>query len=152
VSVPESIMAEDELLAPNYTCAFEVDLQPTDTRTAEEWLRDMFEEARPALRRFILTGWVGVLRLRLGPRPAPNHVIGWQILSSTPEQIVIGVESPLVSAHQVLRIQNGKIVHVTIVRFERSGAGLIWGAAAPIHVRTIPHLMQQASARNPSLP
>jgi hypothetical protein len=147
VPVPEEILTEDDLSAPSYTCAFEIALQPTDTRTAEEWLRAMFEGARPALRSFILAGWVSALRLRLGPRPSAEHVIGWRIRSATPDEIVIGIEGPLVFAHQVLRIQEGKVVHVTIVHFERSGAGLIWGVAAPIHVRTIPHLMQQASAR-----
>ena len=146
VPVPEAILTDDDLKAPDYTCAFEVDQQPSDTRPAEEWLRAMFEEARPALRSFILTGWIGVLRLRLGPRPSPGHVLGWRIRSTTAGEIVIGVEGTLVSAHQVLRIGDGKVTHVTIVHFDRSLARVIWGMAAPIHVRTIPRLMRRASA------
>jgi hypothetical protein len=148
VDVPETVLARDSLSDPNYTCAFEIDEQPDDTRTAEQWLRAMLEGAGPALRSFIVTGWLGVLRLRLGPRPSNDHILGWKILSATPTKIVIGVEGSTLSAHQVVQCQDSKVVHVTIVHFDRSVAKAVWAVAAPIHVRTIPHFMNQARAKN----
>ena len=143
--VPQTILAADNLPSPAYTCAFELASPGAGVRSAEAWLRAMFEDAHPALRAFIVSGWIGALRLRLGPRPSPDHVIGWKILSTTHEEIVIGVESPLVSAHQVLQVSEGTVTHVTLVHFERSVAKVVWGVAAPIHVRTIPHLMRRAA-------
>jgi hypothetical protein len=112
------------------------------------WLRAMLEGAGPALRSFILTGWIGALRLRLGPRSSTDHILGWKILSATPTKIVIGVEGSMLSAHQVVQCQDAKVVHVTIVHFDRAGAQTAWAVAAPIHVRTIPHLMNRARPMN----
>jgi hypothetical protein len=148
VDVPDSVLAGDSLFDPSYTCAFEIDKDPEDRRTPEAWLRQMLEGAGAALRQFVLIGWVGPLRLRLGPRPSTDHILGWKILSAEPNKVVIGVEGSMLSAHQVVHIRDSKVVHVTIVHFDRPVAKALWAGAAPIHVRTIPHLMNQVRTRN----
>jgi hypothetical protein len=152
IDVPETVLAGDSLADPSYTCAFKILKELNDTRTAEEWLRAMLEEAGSALRAFLITGWIGALRLRLGPRPSTDHILGWKILSATPTKITIGVEGPMLSAHQVVHCRDSEVVHATIVHFDRSAAKVVWSVAAPIHVRTIPHLMKQARARNAPQP
>jgi hypothetical protein len=152
VDVPEHILTSDNLDEPNFTCAFEIDKEPSDTRTAEEWMRAMLEGAGFALRSFILSGWAGALRLRLGPRPSTAYILGWKILSTMAMKVTIGVEGSMLSAHQVVQCQDSKVVHVTIIHFNRSTAKAVWAIAAPIHVRTIPHLMTQARARNSPRP
>jgi hypothetical protein len=144
VDVPEAVLAMDTLPDPSYTCAFEIDAPPTDTRTAEEWLRAIMEDAPASLRWFILAGWVAGLRLRLGPRPSTDHVLGWKILSVTSTEIAIGVEGATLSAHQVVQVKDGRVLHATNVRYDRPAAPVIWALAAPIHVRMIPYLMEQA--------
>ena len=59
---------------------------------------------------------------------------------------MIAVEGPMLSAHQVVQIKDAKVIHLTIVHFDRPAARPIWAVAAPIHVRTIPRLMHQARA------
>jgi hypothetical protein len=139
--VPERILAVETFADPSYTCAFEIAAPATSTRSAEDWLRGIMEGAPRPMQWFILAGWVTALRLRLGPRPSPDHVLGWKILSASPTEIVIGVAGCLLSAHQVVEVQDGSAVHATIVRYKRPAARALWGMAAPIHIRTIPYLM-----------
>jgi hypothetical protein len=146
VDVPATILAEHNLIVPSYACAFEIETTSNDSRTAEQWLRAMFEDAPPLLRAFILSGWLGALRLRLGPRPSPAHIIGWKILTVSPTKIVITVDGSILSACQVVQVDEAKVIHVTIVHFDRPAAKPIWAVAAPIHIRTIPHLMKRVRA------
>jgi hypothetical protein len=74
--------------------------------------------------------------------PSPDYVLGWKILSSSPAEIVIGVEGSLLTAQQVVEVQDGRVVHATVVRYKHPAARALWGVSAPIHVRTIPHLME----------
>jgi hypothetical protein len=144
IDVPKGILAVDTLANPGYTCAFRLTSPSAKTRSAEEWLRGIMEGAPPPMRWFILAGWIGALRLRLGPRPSPDHVIGWKILSATRTEVVIGVEGATLSAHQVVQVNDGEVIHATIVRYDRRFARVLWAVAAPIHVRTIPYLMEHA--------
>jgi hypothetical protein len=142
--VPEEVKAVDTLPDPSYTCAFEIDVPPAGTRSAEEWVRAIMEDGPAPVRWFVLAGWIAALRLRLGPRPSLDHVLGWKILSATPTEIVIGVEGATLSAHQVVLVQDTKAVHATIVHFDRPAARVLWAVAAPIHVQVIPYLMASA--------
>jgi hypothetical protein len=144
VDVPEEVKAVDTLPDPSYTCAFEIDVPPAGTRSAEEWVRAIMEDGPAPVRWFVLAGWIAALRLRLGPRPSLDHVLGWKILSATPTEIVIGVEGATLSAHQVVLVQDTKAVHATIVHFDRPAARVLWAVAAPIHVQVIPYLMASA--------
>jgi hypothetical protein len=92
IDVPERILALDTLADPSYACAFEIAAPPVGTRSAGDWLRGIIEGAPRPMRWFIVTGWIAALRLRLGPRQSPDHVLGWKILSTSPTEIVIGVE------------------------------------------------------------
>src|SRR6202042_1455143 len=73
VKVTQQSRKLDTLADPNYAAAWEVVIPDGDARSAEQWARATFEEAPPALRRFILAGWIVGLRLSLGPRPSPDH-------------------------------------------------------------------------------
>jgi hypothetical protein len=144
VGVPEGILGVDTLPNPGYTCAFGLVARPAGARSAEEWLRAIMEDGPKPMRWLILAGWIGALRLRLGPRPSPDHVLGWKILSVTRAEIVIGVKGATLSAHQVVQVNDGEVIHATIVSYDRPAARVLWAVAAPIHVRTIPYLMEHA--------
>jgi hypothetical protein len=143
--VPERILAMGPLADPSYSCAFAIAAPPSGARSAENWLRGIMEGAPAPMRWSIVAGWVGVLRLRLGPRPSPDHVLGWRVVSTSPTEIVIGVEGPLLSARQVVEVQQDAVLHPTIIRYDQPAARALWGMAAPIHVRTIPYLMEHTS-------
>ena len=144
IDVPDSILVTDTLGDLGYTCAFELTPRANDARSAPEWTRAILEGAPGPLRRFIVTGWIAILRLRLAPRPSADHVLGWKVLLDTANETVIGVEGATMSAHQVVHVQETRIVHATLIRYDRPVARLLWAVAAPIHVRVIPYLMDHA--------
>jgi hypothetical protein len=146
--MPEGILTLGTLGDPSYTYACEITASATDSRSAEQWARAVFEGAPRLLRWFIVAGWIGGLGLRLGPRRSPAHVLGWKIVSRTPTTIVLGVESFVLSARLVVQVGDSQIVHATFVRYRRRPARILWAAAAPIHRRVVPYLLGRA-ARHP---
>jgi hypothetical protein len=146
VEVAETV---DSLSRSDFASAFAVPRQAADRRSAEQWARDVFERAPAAMRSFVLLGWKYGLGFRLGPPSSPTHVLGWKIASSSPEAISLALQSPLVSAHKLVRVDRTRVVMTTFVRYERAPARMLWMAAVPIHHRTEPYLLGRA-ATNPS--
>jgi hypothetical protein len=140
----------DAIAEPDYASTFEVIVPDTDVRSAEQWVRATFEDAPRALRWFVLTGWRYVLGFRLGPRASPTYVLGWKILTSTPDSIGLELRSPLVSAHKVLRVEGARVRVTTFVRYERRIGRALWLAATPIHHRTEPYLLGHAASHPPT--
>src|SRR5438132_7170862 len=93
VAVPDEIGARQGLAAPDFAYACQLDLNTPATQSAEQWARAVFEDAPRLLRSFIVSGWIVGLGLRLGPRRSRSYVLGWSIVSNTPEVIVLGVGS-----------------------------------------------------------
>ncbi|MFH8980212.1 DUF2867 domain-containing protein [Streptomyces varsoviensis] len=118
-------------------------------RSPEQWARSVFEDAPGPVRWFLVTGWRSVLRLRLGPRPAPTHVLGWRILTMATDVIVLELTSPLMTARLVLRAEAARVVMTTFVRYEHRAAPAIWSLAALIHRRAVPYLLKRAAAQPP---
>src|SRR6266567_1907782 len=68
---------------------------------------------RAKSRWFLLLGWQGVLGLRLGPRPWPDHVLGWRIAETSPEAVRLELRSALMTAHLILRVASSTAVLAT---------------------------------------
>jgi hypothetical protein len=145
VELPEEIRASDVLADPDYTYACEVAIGATDVRSAEQWVRDVFEGAPQALRQFVVFGWIVALGVRLGPRPSFDHVLGWRIAHSTDETIVLKAPFRFGEACNVLRVESSRIVLATFVRYEKPMARTAWSIAAVLHERIIPYLMSHAA-------
>lgn len=142
--------AFDPLVRSDYASAFEVSRQAADGRSAEQWARAAFEGAPAALRMFVVVGWKYGLGFRVGPRSSPAHVLGWKIATKTPDAIALELQSPLVGAHKIVRVDGARVVMTTFVRYERLPARALWSAVAPIHHRTEPYLLSHAAA-NPDV-
>jgi hypothetical protein len=145
VGLPEEIRATEILADSDYTFACEVGVAPTDGRSAEQWVRDVFEGAPLALRHFVVLGWIVALGVRLGPRPSSHHVLGWRIAHSTEETIVLEAPFRFGKACNVLRVESSRVVLVTFVRYEKPLARAVWSIAAVFHERVIPYLMSHAA-------
>jgi hypothetical protein len=143
VEVTEEI---DTLAAPDYASAFEVAIVGADARSAEQWVRATFEGAPRALRRFVVVGWKYGLGFRLGPSSSPAHVLGWKIVTNTPDSIILELRSALMTAHKVLRVESSRILTTTFVRYERRTARALWSLVAPVHHRTEPYLLGHAAS------
>jgi hypothetical protein len=145
VEVPEEIRATDILAGPDYTYVCEVAVGVTDVRSAEQWVRDVFEGAPQGLRQFVVFGWIVALGVRLGPRPSSGHVLGWRIARSTDQTIVLEAPFRFGKACNVLRVEPSRIVLATFVRYEKPLARTAWSIAAVLHERIIPYLMSHAA-------
>jgi hypothetical protein len=153
VDVSQQARALDTLTDPHYAAAWEVTIADGDTRCAEQWARATFEDAPPALRGFILTGWIAGLRLSLGPRPSPDHVLGWRIVTATPELIIMSVQSALIgTAHFVLGLESSRTLLTNFVRYEKPAARPIWSAVQPLHHRIVPYLLGHAASHSQQAP
>ncbi len=138
--------------AADYASAFAVSVPDAGARSAEQWARSVFEGAPVVLRWFLILGWKVVLRLRLGPRNSPDHVLGWRIAANTPQTATrqtttLQAASSLVTAHKVLVVDDGRVTVTTMVRYERPLARLVWSAIAPVHHRLEPLLLTRAANR-----
>jgi hypothetical protein len=131
----------------DYAAAWEIIHTGADSRSAEEWARDTFEGAPLTVRAFIVAGWIGGLGLRLGPRPSPGHVLGWTIVTTAPDLIVLSVRSVLLgTAYLVLEVEAPRVVLSSFVRYEKRPARVLWSSVAPIHQRVVPYLLGHAAA------
>jgi hypothetical protein len=88
-----------------------------------------------------------VLRLKLGPRPSEDHVLGWEVGDG---DLVAG-STALLAASQFLRacnivtVQETTVTWVTLVHYSHPAARPLWAIARPIHHLTIRYLLTRAS-------
>ena len=150
VATTDDVGALGTLAGPDYAAAWEVPVTDGDERGAEDWARATFEGAPPALRAFIVAGWTTVLGLRLGPRPSPDHVLGWPIVDAAPARLVLETGFRFGTAQNVLRLDGGRVLLATLVRYEKRGGRTAWSSAAPLHHRIVPYLLGRAASDRPS--
>lgn len=146
VKVSEQRGALDTLAKAHYSAAWEVAIAEDDERSAQQWAEATFEEAPQPLRAFIVAGWIAGLGLHLGPRPSPDHILGWKIVTAAPELVVLGVRSALLgTARLVVAVDSSRVVLTSLVRYEKRGARPIWSTIQPVHHRVIPYLLRRAA-------
>src|SRR5438132_634101 len=89
----------DELLVGrgryDYADAFEIRLHTPDAPSAEQFVRCALEQLPLPVRWTIRIVHRHALRLRLGPRSSPDHMLGWKILTAQPDVIHLEAVSPL---------------------------------------------------------
>lgn len=135
------------LARPDYEFSVEEPVRGA-ARSAEQWARAVFEDAPLVLRWIIRVAWQAFLGARLGPRSSPEHVLGMPILRDEPGLLVLDLPSALIGAHNVVDVGESRVRWVTLVRYERPLARVIWPVAAVIHQRVLPYLLRRASRRS----
>lgn len=119
--------------APDFACAYEVEVAPHDDRPTEQWARDAWEGASAPLRWFMWAGWRLVLGLRLDPRTSADHILGWRITERTPDETVCLLASPFLSASNTFRRDGRRLVWSTFVTYDRMIARVIWPPVSVLH-------------------
>jgi hypothetical protein len=132
--------------AYDYADAFEVTLPEGDGRTAEQVVRAGLQHAPPKLRSTIVVMHRHVLRFQLGPVSSPNHVVGWQIMTSEPDVFLMEASGPLIDGAIVARRVGERAARLTtfVVFRRRRLASLIFLLVAPMHRRVAAYLMERA--------
>jgi hypothetical protein len=135
--------------ADDYVDTFEVPLLDGDMRTAEQAFRDGLGH-RPGLGGDAVI-WIHrhILRFRLGPSSSPGHIIGWTVVRSDRDEIVLAADGPLMRGQLTMRREDGsRAVLTTRVRYhDRVAASAVWFVIGPLHRIVAPRLMQRSARR-----
>ena len=134
--------------APSYTDTFEVDAQAVRDRSAEAWMRAVLEGAPRPLRWFIVAGWRMVLGFRLGPPQSLSHILGWPIVTTSPELVVLEQHSALMTARLVLRVTEQEVTWTTYVHYEHAAARAVWAIVGLLHRRIVPYSLRHAAGNS----
>lgn len=145
VQAPDRTLMLEEISHADYTCAFALPRLAVDRRTAEQWSRAVFEGPPMPVRAFLTLGWRIVLGLRLGPRPAKDHVLGWRIGSAQPDLLVLEQYSPMITAHNVVQVDDKHVIWTTCVSYRNMAGRVAWALTVPFHLATIPCLLRRAA-------
>jgi hypothetical protein len=130
---------------PDYCDSFTIGRASSDARTAEDWHRAAFEGSPAVFRHGLPVAWRTLLGLRMGPRPSPDHVLGWRRVSAEPDLAVYATQGTVAEANLVLRLEPNRAVLTTFVHFTKRRLGeSIFVVAGPIHRAIIPFLLDRA--------
>jgi Protein of unknown function (DUF2867) len=133
--------------AADYTDIFEATIPLGDSRTAEQMFRDALGDQPDAGGGIVLWIHRHVLRFRLGPPSSPDHLIGWPIVHSDPDEIVLTTSGPLMRGELTLRRLGGRRATLTTrVHYRRKiAARAVWCAVGPLHRVVAPRLIERAA-------
>ena len=137
--------------ASDYTDVFEAPVLPGDGRTAEQMFRDALGRGPSAGGRIVFWVHRHVLGFRLSLPSAPDHLIGWRIVRSDADEIMLATTGPLMRGELTLRREDGRRATLTTrVHYHRkTAARTVWAAVGPVHRVIAPRLIERAS-RNTS--
>ncbi|OBF10880.1 hypothetical protein A5730_06585 [Mycobacterium sp. ACS4054] len=133
----------------DYTDVFEVPLPQGDSRGAEQMFRDALGHAPGGG----IVPWIHrhVLRFDLGPGSSPDHPIGWTIVRSEHDELVLRARGPLMDGELTLRREDDRRAALTTrVRYRRRlTARAVWTVVGPLHRVVAPRLMARAAVWQP---
>jgi hypothetical protein len=147
VEVPQLIAATFARSTANYAAAFALTTDTAETRTAHEWVREVFEGAPAALRWCMVFGWRRALGLNLANRPSDDHVLGWAVAEGdlVAASAELLAESRFLRARNIVMVEPSTVTWVTLVHYSHAVAPLLWAIARPIHHLTIRYLLARAA-------
>ncbi|HUB53582.1 MAG TPA: DUF2867 domain-containing protein, partial [Mycobacterium sp.] len=139
--------------AADYVDVFEVPVHQDDSRTGEQALRDALGHRAGAGGGIVLWIHRHILRFQLGPYSSPEHVIGWSIVHSDPDEIVLATDGWLMRGQLRLRREDGRrAVLTTRLHYRHKvAARAVWAVIGPLHRVIAPELMKR-TARGGAIP
>jgi hypothetical protein len=132
----------------DYTDVFEVSLPQGDSRTAEQAFRDGLGDNPGARGSLVLWIHRHVLRFRLAPYSSPDHIIGWSVVRSDHDEIVLTARGPLMRGQLALRCRDGRAILTTRLHFfHKFVARVVWAIVGPLHRAVAPRMMERSARR-----
>ena len=128
----------------DYASAYEL-VVPFQPPPARWWAKAVFETVPPAFDWFVKFGWRFALGLKLGPRESPELVAGWPVIADNGVELVMGASSWLLDTQNIVTLSHGRVTWVTVVRYRKPLARVVWALAAPIHHLSITKLLTRAA-------
>jgi Protein of unknown function (DUF2867) len=133
----------------DYADVFEARILDGDLRTAEQTFRDALGNQPRALGSLVLWIHRHLLRFRLGPYTSPKHAIGWTIVRSDHDEIVLATDGPLMRGELTLRRQDGRraVLTTRLHYHHKVAARTVWAMVGPLHRVIAPRLVEQTARR-----
>lgn len=149
VVVSRRPVAEEPLLGGarfDYADTFAVRLPTPDARSAEAWARAGLEGAPRAVRGLVLLAHRRVLRFEPVGGPRSGTVLGWRVVLSEPDVVVLEAVGPLLRGVVVGRRQQPDVAELsTFVFYRRPWVRVLWAAVGPVHRRVARYLIRRAA-------
>jgi hypothetical protein len=147
VAVPPAARRLSTLSHVDYEDAFLIELGLAQERTPEQWARVILEDAPITLRRALQSGWFALGLQRSSARPE-RSVLGWEVLRSTPEHVLLVGSSRIgLSAELLLKRQQHRLLYATLLQQQNLVARAVWAGVAPIHRPIVRYVLEQGSRR-----
>jgi hypothetical protein len=147
IAATDDLIAADTLEHPDRATVLELTAPGASAHSAEQWARTAFEAAPWLLRLLLPLSWRLGLGLRLGPRSSPQHILGWRVVRTRPDAIILELDSRLITAHNVVVVADSRVRWAAFVRYERRGVRALWALAVPIHRLTLSYVLSRAATR-----
>ncbi len=141
-NVPAAIVSLGTFADPDYVDTVTLVASGAGNGSPEEWVRAALEESATGRCAPVLWRLLGV---RLGPRPSRDYVQGWKIADRGDDWIRIETSSWFMTAHAVVRVEEGQVSVALFARYDRQIAALIWPPVSVMHRRVLPIMLRQAS-------
>ena len=144
---PPTLVELSTLPRIDYADAFFMPLPTAETRGAGEWVRLIFSETSPLWRSALPAGWFG-LGFRLGSPNDPERIMGWEIIDSSPDFVLLAGRSRLgMPAELVIERRRDGLFFATLVQQENLLARAVWAGTEAIH-RQVVHRVLEAARRS----
>jgi hypothetical protein len=142
VPVPPAARARSTLSRIDYEDAFRVEVGSPRSRTAEAWARAILEDAPPAVRTTLRSGW-SALGLQLDRAPRERCVLGWEIRRGTAAVVLLGARSRIgMPAELLVERRRDGLLFATFVAHENAIARAAWARVEPMHVPIVRHVLE----------
>lgn len=131
----------------DYEDAFLVDVERPHSRSAEQWLRLVLEDAPASVRLRLLWGW-SMIGLKVSLDRSDDSVLGWRIRAGDPEFVLVGAESRIgMPGELLLRREEHGLLFATFVRQDNLVARALWATVVSGHTRTVRAILEDACRR-----
>ncbi len=97
-----------------------------------------------------MLGWRTVLGLRLSKRGSAWSVLGWRLTEDLPHVATLDAASGLVTAQNIVFVQDTSVFWITLVHYERRMALPIWRLTELVHRVVVPAMFTRAGRRRAS--
>ncbi|MBV9231660.1 MAG: DUF2867 domain-containing protein, partial [Chloroflexi bacterium] len=87
-----------------------------------------------------------VLGFRLGPRPSPDHILGWRIISRETNEMRLELHSALMTSQLALHLSTSTVVWSTHVYYKQPLARPLWAIVGVIHRQMVPYTLRRAAS------
>ncbi len=131
----------------DYADAFLVEAGPAHDKTAVQWARAILEGASASTLTRLLAGWKAI-GLDVGGGDPARTVLGWEIIASTVDFVLLGARSHIGMPVQLLfKREDRDVLMASFVQHDNEIARAVWSVAEGHHLHFVAGLLDEARTR-----